>query len=62
MESQDFNQRVVLEGDKRGLKIPRLFTKEGENVYDTVEWEKRISLIKNPDGTTVFKMDNVHHL
>lgn len=53
------DQRVQLVGEQKGLKIPRLFTKAGENVYDTVEWEKRTSLIKNPDGTIVFKMDNV---
>ena len=55
----DLDQRVQLVGEQKGLKIPRLFTKSGENVYDTVEWEKRTSLIKNPDGTIVFKMDNV---
>ena len=53
------DQRVQLAGEQKGLKIPRLFTKAGENVYDTVEWEKRTSLIKNPDGTAVFKLDNV---
>ncbi len=53
------DQRVQLVGEQKGLKIPRLFTKLGQNVYDTVEWEKRTSLIKNPDGTFVFKMENV---
>jgi len=53
------DQRVQLVGEQRGLKIPRLFTKAGENAYDAVEWEKRTSLIKNPDGTIVFQMDNV---
>lgn len=55
----DLDQRVQLVGEQKGLKIPRLFTKAGENVYDTIEWEKRTSLIKNPDGTIIFKMDNV---
>ncbi len=58
MES-DINQRVVLSGEQKGLKIPRMFTKDGEDAYQAVEWEKRTSLIKNPDGTIVFKMDNV---
>ncbi len=53
------DQRVQLAGEQKGLKIPRLFTKAGENVYDTAEWERRTSLIKNPDGTIVFKMENV---
>ncbi len=56
---EGLDQRVQLVGEQKGLKIPRLFTKAGENIYDTVEWEKRTSLIKNPDGTIVFQMDNV---
>ncbi|MBI2547349.1 MAG: vitamin B12-dependent ribonucleotide reductase [Candidatus Aenigmarchaeota archaeon] len=59
MDSIDLSQRVQLVGEQKGLKIPRSFTKEGENVYGTVEWEKRTSMIKNPDGTVVFKMENV---
>ncbi|MBI2545250.1 MAG: vitamin B12-dependent ribonucleotide reductase [Candidatus Aenigmarchaeota archaeon] len=58
MDGSDFNQEIVHVVEK-GLKIPRVFTKEGENVFDSAEWEKRVSLIKNPDGTIVFKMDNV---
>ena len=30
--------RVQLEGVK-GLKIPRLFTKTGENVFDNFDWQ-----------------------
>ena len=59
MDGFDINQRVVLEGSQKGLKIPRMFTKEGVDVYTTVEWDKRTSMIKNPDGTVVFKMENV---
>ncbi len=55
----DLSQRVALTGEARGLKIPRLFTKADQNIYDTCKWTKRTSLIKNPDGTIVFKMDNV---
>lgn len=53
------SQHVVLVGEKKGLRIPRLFTKEGQDVYGMTEWEKRVSMIKNPDGTVVFKMNNV---
>ncbi|MEM7824681.1 MAG: adenosylcobalamin-dependent ribonucleoside-diphosphate reductase, partial [Candidatus Aenigmatarchaeota archaeon] len=52
-------QKVQLVGEQKGLKIPRLFTKSGENVYNTCEWEKRTSIIKNPDGSIVFQMNNV---
>jgi len=59
MRTIDLSQHVVTVGEQKGLKIPRLFTKEGVYVYDTVEWDKRTSMIKNPDGTVVFKMNNV---
>ncbi|MBI2543191.1 MAG: adenosylcobalamin-dependent ribonucleoside-diphosphate reductase [Candidatus Aenigmarchaeota archaeon] len=59
MRMDGLDQRVQLVGEQKGLKIPRLFTQEGQNVYDTCEWDKRTSLIKNPDGTIVFQMNNV---
>jgi ribonucleoside-diphosphate reductase alpha chain len=59
MANVDLSQRVVLVGQQKGVKIPRLFTREGQYVYDSVEWESRTSMIKNPDGTIVFKLDNV---
>jgi ribonucleoside-diphosphate reductase alpha chain len=42
-----------------GLKVGRYFTHTGENVYDGLEWTKRSSLITEPDGRVVFKMDAV---
>ena len=47
-----------LESEK-GLKINRFFTKEGVNPFDMIEYEKRTSIIRNPDGSVVFKMENV---
>lgn len=44
---------------KTGLEIPRYFTKEGINPIDMVQYEKRSSVIKNPDGSLVFRMDDV---
>ncbi|MBC7782207.1 MAG: vitamin B12-dependent ribonucleotide reductase, partial [Burkholderiales bacterium] len=38
------------------MKITRRFTKEGQDVYTTVEWEQRTSRITNPDGSVVFEM------
>ncbi len=55
-------QRIELNGTKRGLKIPRVFTKPGdklEDVFNYVEWDKRKSEIKNPDGSIVFEMDGI---
>ncbi|MFM1804559.1 MAG: Vitamin B12-dependent ribonucleotide reductase [Planctomycetota bacterium] len=40
------------------MKISRRFTKSSQNVYDTVEWTKRSSRISNPDGSTVFEMND----
>jgi ribonucleoside-diphosphate reductase alpha chain len=44
---------------EKGLKINRFFTKAGANPFNTIEYEKRTSLIRNTDGSIVFKMDNV---
>jgi len=41
------------------LKIHRYFTNEGKSPYDNVEFVKRSSEIKNPDGSTVFKLDDI---
>jgi ribonucleoside-diphosphate reductase alpha chain len=44
---------------QNGLKIPRIFTKPGESPFAGIEWERRSSVIKNPDGSIVFQMSNV---
>lgn len=44
---------------KKGLKISRLFTKEGKSPYEQFTYEYRTSLIRNPAGDVVFKMENV---
>ena len=41
------------------MKINRLFTVEGKDPLYTVEFVKRTSEIKNPDGSIVFKMEDV---
>ena len=38
------------------MKITRRFTRAGQDVFSTVEWEKRTSRITNPDGSVVFEM------
>lgn len=42
-----------------GLKIPRLFTNDKSSPYDLFEYEQRSSVIRNPEGNEVFRMDNV---
>jgi ribonucleoside-diphosphate reductase alpha chain len=38
------------------MKINRRFTQPGQDVFQTVEYEKRTSRISNPDGSIVFEM------
>ncbi len=45
--------------NQTGLTFERYFTKEGKNVTDLFEYEIRSSVIQNPGGDTVFRMDNV---
>ena len=42
----------------RGLTVERRYTKQGTDAYAGVEWTTRKSVIKEPDGTVVFKVDN----
>ena len=43
----------------KGMNIERLFTKKGEDPFNTVEYESRSSVIRNPDGSIVFEMHDV---
>jgi ribonucleoside-diphosphate reductase alpha chain len=45
-----------VETQNPGLIVPRKFTVEGKDPYTMVEWDKRTSVIKEPDGTIVFEM------
>lgn len=42
-----------------GIAIERFFTKPGIHPLDEVKYTKRSSMITNPDGSVVFKMENV---
>ncbi len=42
----------------QGLRIERRFTTEGHDPYGTMAWSRRESRITNPDGSTVFEMQN----
>ena len=41
------------------LHIQRRFSQDGVNPYDLVEYEKRTSIIREPDGTVVFEMKDL---
>jgi len=41
------------------MKIARRFTREGQSPYTGIEFDLRTSEIKNPDGSTVFRMEGI---
>jgi len=41
------------------MKIKRLFTMEGESPYQSMEFENRSSIIRNPDGSVVSEWEKV---
>jgi len=43
----------------QGLKIPRLFTERGKDVFQMFRWEKRSCQIRDPTGSVVFEMKDV---
>jgi ribonucleoside-diphosphate reductase alpha chain len=42
---------------KRGLALNRRYTQPGQDPFASVVWERRQSVINNPDGSIVFKME-----
>src|SRR5580765_581064 len=42
-----------------GLQFSRRFTRDDVNVFDLFEYDYRTSVIRNPNGETVFEMNNV---
>ena len=41
------------------MKVPRYFTREGESPYARINFTKRSSSIRNPDGSIVFELDDI---
>ncbi|MDR4493744.1 MAG: vitamin B12-dependent ribonucleotide reductase [Nitrospirales bacterium] len=41
------------------MKIERRFTKKGESPYQQIPFSTRVSEIRNPDGSVVFRQDNI---
>ena len=42
-----------------GLVFKRYFSKDGQDPFESVEYEKRSSIIREPDGTLVFEAKNL---
>ncbi len=41
------------------MRIERRFTRQGQSAYATIEFRKALSEIKNPDGSVVFRLDDI---
>ncbi len=41
------------------MKVDRLFTAAGKDPFESIEFVKRTSEIKNPDGSIVFRMEDI---
>src|SRR5262245_64076223 len=42
-----------------GIHVARRFTSPGRHPFEDVKWERRKTVIANPDGSTVFAMEGV---
>ncbi|MEQ1831833.1 MAG: vitamin B12-dependent ribonucleotide reductase [Candidatus Eisenbacteria bacterium] len=42
-----------------GIHVSRRYTQKGRDPFEDVKWEKRRTVISNPDGSTVFAMENI---
>ncbi len=45
--------------EKKGLEFKRIFTTEDKTPYEMFEYEKRSSIIKNPDGSKLYEMNDI---
>ena len=41
------------------MRIDRVFTVDGQSAYETISFRKIASEIRNPDGSVVFRQDNI---
>jgi ribonucleoside-diphosphate reductase alpha chain len=53
--TMDTNNVPVTQAKKPGVKIHRRFTKGGENPFNTVQWDKRTSRIRDESGRSIFE-------
>ena len=50
-------KKTASKSKPKGLSFERLYTERGTDPLDQVTWERRSSVINNPDGSVVFKME-----
>lgn len=56
--SQSRTSASMPAGLRNGLSIPRVFTTPGSDPLEEITYEKRVSRIKNTDGSVVFEMQD----
>src|SRR6266511_4864138 len=47
------------QSEERTMRIERRYTKAGEDVYQGIEFRDTTSEIRNPDGSVVFRLENI---
>src|SRR5260370_13192596 len=45
--------------NQKGLSVPKRFVSRDRDALAGVNWEERSSVIRNPDGSVVFEMNNI---
>ncbi len=56
-ESAAASKRTPSKRPKKGLNVERRYTEAGSDPFAGIVWESRQSVITNPDGSVVFKME-----
>jgi ribonucleoside-diphosphate reductase alpha chain len=46
------------EGNRRGMRVPRVFSREEVSPFDEVEWDRRTAVIKDDKGKIIFEQHN----
>ena len=52
------SRRSANSAKAKGVQIPRRHTETGKDPLESISYEYRSSVITNPDGSVVFKMEN----
>src|SRR5579864_1505750 len=45
--------------NQKGLSVQSRFLPKGHDVFASLKWDARSSVIRNPDGSVVFEMTNI---
>src|SRR5688500_16145048 len=48
-----------MSANNKGLSVSTNFVSDGREALDTICWDQRSSMIRNPDGSVVFEMNNI---